>query len=179
MPKELVQNFYRADWAFCCFCTYFFVLLTLPSLFSYPYSYLLHFPSFSCATIHCSPSQLLFLPLLIHSLPIFASSSYPSPSCHQTTPPPCTLTTYWLDYCTKNTHPQTPAVPNTSTVHYNSRNTPKHTQGQQNPATILPHPPPPLSMLLLSITQISLSSQKTITPQLPLFIDIITKVFFI
>jgi hypothetical protein len=29
----------------------FSVLLTLPSLFSFPYSYPLHFPSFSCATI--------------------------------------------------------------------------------------------------------------------------------
>jgi hypothetical protein len=45
------------------------VLLTSPSLFSSPYSYPLYFPSFSCATIHCSPSQILFLPLLIHSLP--------------------------------------------------------------------------------------------------------------
>jgi hypothetical protein len=42
---------------------------------SYPYSYPLHFPSFSCTTIHCSLSQILFLPLLMHSVP----SSSPLP----------------------------------------------------------------------------------------------------
>jgi hypothetical protein len=51
------------------FVFFFSILLISPSLFSYPYSYPLHFPSFSYATIHYSPSQLLFLPLLIHSLP--------------------------------------------------------------------------------------------------------------
>jgi hypothetical protein len=33
----------------------FSVLLTSPSLFSYPFSYPLHFPYFSCATIHRLP----------------------------------------------------------------------------------------------------------------------------
>jgi hypothetical protein len=60
------------------------VLLTPSSLFSYPYSYPLHSP-FSSATTHCSLSQLLFLPPLIHSffclhLP-FPSSSNLSPYC--------------------------------------------------------------------------------------------------
>jgi hypothetical protein len=41
--------------------------LFLPSLFSYSRSYPFHVTSFSCTMIHCSPSQLLFLPLLIHS----------------------------------------------------------------------------------------------------------------
>jgi hypothetical protein len=53
-----------------CFCVS--VLLFSPSLLIpilCPY-----FPSFSCAIIHCSPSQLLSLPHLIHSLP---SSSSP------------------------------------------------------------------------------------------------------
>jgi hypothetical protein len=49
---------------------FFSVLLTLSSLFSDHYPYLYQFPSFLCTKIHCSPSQLLFLPLLIHSLPL-------------------------------------------------------------------------------------------------------------
>jgi hypothetical protein len=50
------------------------VLTNLPSLSSHPYSHPLQTPSFSCAKMHCSLSQLLFLPLLIHSLTL------PSPS---------------------------------------------------------------------------------------------------
>jgi hypothetical protein len=50
------------------------------------YSYPLHFPSFSCATIHCSPSQLFFLSLLMHSFPVFTSASYLPLTCHHTTP---------------------------------------------------------------------------------------------
>jgi hypothetical protein len=59
-------------------------LLTSPSLFSYPYSYPLHFPSFSCAIIHCSPSHLLFLPLLILFFPHLHLSllSFPTLSPH-------------------------------------------------------------------------------------------------
>jgi hypothetical protein len=68
----------------------FFVLLTLTSLFSYPYSYPLHFLSFSCATIHCSPSQLLFLPLLIHSLPLSSPPSHRLPQLVNTLPLPPT-----------------------------------------------------------------------------------------
>jgi hypothetical protein len=63
--------------AFCLF----FVILTLLSLFSYPYSYSLHFPHFSYSTIYCYPSQLLYLPLLIHFLPL---SSLPPPRLLQT-----------------------------------------------------------------------------------------------
>jgi hypothetical protein len=50
---------------FFLLCFFSSALLTSPSLFSYPYSYPLQLPSFSCATIHFSPSQLLFLLLLI------------------------------------------------------------------------------------------------------------------
>jgi hypothetical protein len=49
------------------------VLSTSPSLSSHPSSHPLPSPSFSCATIHYSSSQLLFLSFLIHSL------SLPSP----------------------------------------------------------------------------------------------------
>jgi hypothetical protein len=72
---------------------FFPVSLNSPSLFSYPSSYPLHFPSFSCATIHCSPSQLLFQPLLIHSFPGFMPLFYPPPTCQHTIPPSYTLTT--------------------------------------------------------------------------------------
>jgi hypothetical protein len=93
---------------------------------------------------HCSPSQLLFLPLLIHSLPVFASPSYTSPTCHHTTPPSYTLTTCWLAYCTNHTplQPPSPAIPDTGTLHHNSKNTPKHTQGLQNPAAPISLPSP-------------------------------------
>jgi hypothetical protein len=72
------------------------ILLTSPSLFFYPYSHPLYFPAFSFATIHCSPSQLLFLSLLIHSFPHlhlpFLSSSALSPHY----PSLYTLSTCWL-----------------------------------------------------------------------------------
>jgi hypothetical protein len=55
--------------SFLSFCTSKFTITIFSSLLS-P----LHSSSFSCAKIHCSPSQLLFLPLLIHSLHL------PSPS---------------------------------------------------------------------------------------------------
>jgi hypothetical protein len=52
------------------FISIFFLssILTSPSLSSHPYSHPFHSPSFSCATIHSCPSQLLFLPLLSYSL---------------------------------------------------------------------------------------------------------------
>jgi hypothetical protein len=112
----------------------FFSVLTSPSLFSNSYSYVLHFPSFSCGTIHCFSSQLLFLLLLIYSLPIFASLSYHSPTCHHRTLPSYTLATSWLDNCANSTHPQCPAILDKNTLHYNSGNTSKLTQGPQNPA---------------------------------------------
>jgi hypothetical protein len=46
------------------------ILSTLPSPSSNCSCYLLYAPSFSCAKIHCSPAQLLFLPLLTHSFPL-------------------------------------------------------------------------------------------------------------
>jgi hypothetical protein len=50
---------------FSCFLS---VLSTSLSLSSPPYSHSLHSLSCSCATILCSPSHLLFLPLSIHYL---------------------------------------------------------------------------------------------------------------
>jgi hypothetical protein len=94
---------------FYCFSTFFFfysVLLTLSSLISYPYSYPLHFPSFSHTTIHCSPSQLLFLPLLIHSFPCLHLLILSSPKLSPHYLPSYTLTTCCLAYCTSCTQPQ-------------------------------------------------------------------------
>jgi hypothetical protein len=55
-------------------------LLTLPLLFSYPYSYPFHFLSLSSTTIHCSPFQLLCLPSLIYSFPCL---HLPTATLHQ------------------------------------------------------------------------------------------------
>jgi hypothetical protein len=64
-----------------CFFLFFIpALLNSPSLFTYPYSYPLHFPSFFCATIHCSPSQLFFLTLLIYSFPCLQVPLLSSPN---------------------------------------------------------------------------------------------------
>jgi hypothetical protein len=55
--------------SFSSFLFFIPVLLTPSLLFIHPYSHPLHSSSFSCTTIHCSPSQLSFLPILIHSFP--------------------------------------------------------------------------------------------------------------
>jgi hypothetical protein len=119
---------------FIFFFYFFSVLLTLPLLSSHSYPCPFHSCPFSFATIHCPPSQLSFCPFLSTLSPIFTSSSYLAPTCHKTTPASYILTTCWLAYCTNFTQPQPPAIPDTSTLHYTNRKTPKHTQGPQNPA---------------------------------------------
>jgi hypothetical protein len=123
-----------------CFVLFSSVLLKISSLFSYPYSYPLHFPSFFFVIIYCSPSQLLCLLFSSTLCPIFTSPSYPSPTFHHTAPPSYTLTTHWLTYCTNWTHPEPPVIPDRLTLHYN-RNAPKHTQGLQNTVTLIPSSP--------------------------------------
>jgi hypothetical protein len=59
---------------FFLFTFFLSVLSMLPSPLSHSYSHPLHSPSLFCVQIHCSPSQLLFLPLPIHHF------SLPSPS---------------------------------------------------------------------------------------------------
>jgi hypothetical protein len=81
--------------------------------------------------------QLLFLPFSSTFSPVFTTHSDPPPTCHQTTPPSYTITTCWLAYCTNCTQPQPSVIPDTNTLHYN-RNIPKHTQGPQNPAALIP-----------------------------------------
>jgi hypothetical protein len=80
--------FYSEFFVFILFTYSFFSFYTMnititifSSQLSHPYS-----PSSSCAKIYCSPAQLLFLPLVIHSFPL----STPSPSIlpqHVTTLP--------------------------------------------------------------------------------------------
>jgi hypothetical protein len=82
----------------------------------------IHFPSFSCATVHCSSSQLLILSLLIHTFPCLHLLLLSSPTCNQTLPS-YTLTTCWLAYYTtahipSPLHTLTPA-PSTTTTEIN------------------------------------------------------------
>jgi hypothetical protein len=128
-----VFYFYLYSYYLFSFYTINFTIITFSSL--------LHSPSFSCATIHSSHSQLLILPLLIHfSPPVFTYPSKPPPTCHHTTPPSYTLTACRLLYHINFTQPKHPAIHHRSTLHYNNRNIPKHTQGTQKPAapTLLP-----------------------------------------
>jgi hypothetical protein len=131
------------------------VLLPSPSKFFYTYSYPLHLPSFSCAaTIHYSPSQLFFLILLIHSFPCLHLPTLSSPTYHHTSLPSYTLTACWVACCTNCTHSQLSEIFDTSTVHYNRINTPKHTQGLQKPGALyfFPNPTTPTAIPLYSAT---------------------------
>jgi hypothetical protein len=137
-----------------------FLSLSLSLLF------LCYNPLFSLPTTFSTPSHPL-------SPPVFASPSHSTPTCHHTTPPFYLCTTCWLAYCTNHTNPQPPASPDTSILHYNSRNRPKHIQGLQNPAAsrplLSPSPScqPPLLVSSLLITQVSISSQTNITLTTP------------
>jgi hypothetical protein len=153
-----------------CFFLFFPVLLALPSLFSYPYSYLLHFPTFSCATIHALPPNYSFYP--------FSSTLSPSS-------PPCPILPNLSSHYLSLLHTQhaltsllyqlyttpAPVILDTSTIHDN-RNTPKHTEGPQKPAApiSLPHPSPFPSPLFSAIFTNSLkpiTSLVKITPTTP------------
>jgi hypothetical protein len=65
------------------------VLSNLPSLSSHPYSHPLHSSSF-CTKICYLPSQLLFQPLLIHSLPLLSPLPPILPQCVTRLPLPPT-----------------------------------------------------------------------------------------
>jgi hypothetical protein len=133
------------------------VLVTSSSLVSYPYSYPLHFPSFSCATIHCSPSNYSFCSSSTLS-PIFTSPFYPSPTCHHTAPPSYTLTDCWLVYCTNCTQLQPLAIPETRFPPLQQKYAQTHTRAS-SPSHFFPHPhtpfltPSPFSYHLLPIPQ--------------------------
>jgi hypothetical protein len=137
------------------------ILLTSPLLFSFPYSYSLHFPSFSCATIYCSPSQLLllFLHLLIYSFPhlqlhlLFTPNLSPHYPYLLHTHHSLTSLLHQL-YTTPD-----PAIPDT--LHYNNRNTPKHTQWPQSLAA--PVLLPPLFSTTLTNSPKSITNTTNIT----------------
>jgi hypothetical protein len=132
----------------------------------------LHSPSSSCAKIHCCPPQQLVLPLLIHTVhhPLPSPRILPQPvtrlpSLLHT----CDLLTNLLNQCYT---PQTPAIPNTSTIYHNNRNTPKHTQGLRKPAapTLLPpltHPTLDRGVPPYPIPQISIASLTNINSPTP------------
>jgi hypothetical protein len=81
--------FHECGFFISIFIPIFFFLLSLPSPSSHPYSHPFHSSSFSCAKTHCSPSQLLFLPLRIHSqpLPSTSPSILPQPVTRLPLPP--------------------------------------------------------------------------------------------
>jgi hypothetical protein len=114
--------------------TIFLNLLLPPSL---SFLFLCYNPLFSLPTTLCAPSHPLN--------PVFTSPCYPSPTYHYTTPPFYKLNTHWLPYCTNCTQLQTPAIPDTSILHYNNRNTHKHIKCHktQQPPYLFPHPPTP------------------------------------
>jgi hypothetical protein len=120
------------------FCIINFTITIFLSLFLPPSLSLLFLcknPLFFLQTTLSAPSHALSPPCL--HLP-----SYSFPNCHHTTLPSYTLTTHWLAYYNNSTHPQPPAIPDISTLHYNNRYTPKHTQGPQNPEAqiLIPQP---------------------------------------
>jgi hypothetical protein len=153
---------------FCCglwgwgrrFCIINFTNTIFLSL-SYP----LHFLSFSCDTIHCSPLNYSFCPLSPSLSSIFTTSSYPpNLSPHYPIFPTHShlLTSLLYQLYTI----PAPCNPDTSILHYNNRNIPKHAQGPQNPATPISLPLPTHLFLvpLLPIAQISISVLTTIMP---------------
>jgi hypothetical protein len=162
---------------YCVSLFSFFIPISLnsSSLFSYPYSLPLYFPSFFCTTIQCSPSHLLFLPLLTHSFPclhlIFLSSPSLSPQessllhiCHL-------LTSLLQQLYTNQVHCNPWHKHSTGQQQkYTHTHTHTHTRTTK-PSSPKPFPPPstffspPLLMPPLSISQISISSLKNIPPK--------------
>jgi hypothetical protein len=95
-----------------------FLSLFLPPSFSLLFLY--YNSLFSLPNTFSAPSHAL--------CPLFISTSYPSPIGYHSTLHSYTLTIHRLAYCTTCTQPQPPAIPDTRNLHYNNRNTPKHTQ---------------------------------------------------
>jgi hypothetical protein len=110
--------------------TTFFLLSILSSSFSHPYCHSLKSPSFPYTKIHFLPSQQLIWTLVTHSLPM----SSPSPPI---LPQPITIPPLPSTHSSPADQPTipNPCNPYTSTLHYNNRNIPKHTQGTQKLAT--------------------------------------------
>jgi hypothetical protein len=130
----IVDFYFYSYFLFFSFCTINLTITIFSSLLSPPSLSLL------LCYIHCSPSQLLFLPLLIHYLSLLLPP--PLILLQPVTTLPLLLHTHRLlaNLCTNFTQSQPPAILDTSTLHYN-RSTPKHTQGPKNPAAPTPLPP--------------------------------------
>jgi hypothetical protein len=113
--------------------TIFLSLFLLPS---HPPLFLCYNPLFSLPTTLSSHSHP-------HSVPVFTFPSFPSQPVTTLFPPSYSLNTHWLVYCT-TIYNLSPLQSLTSILHYNNRNTHKHTQGPQNPAapTSLTQPTP-------------------------------------
>jgi hypothetical protein len=109
------------------FCINNFTIIIVWSLFLLPY-----FSSFSFVTIHCSPSQLLFLPLLIHTLPLSLLPPPIPPSPHYLFLLHIQHLLTSLPYQLYTTQP--PAIPDSSILCDTNSSTPKHSQGPQNRA---------------------------------------------
>jgi hypothetical protein len=149
------------------------ILSTLPSSSSHPHSQPLHFPSFSCAKVHCSPSQQLALPLLTHSFswPSLSPPILPnlSPDC------PFLLHTHYLMINPLYQLHKTLNPCNLwhSTLHYNNINSSKHTQDHKNQKLLnfFSHSHTPLPTTPFSVTyptpQISIASLTNINPPTP------------
>jgi hypothetical protein len=117
---------------------------------------------FSLTTILSAPSHPL--------APLFTSPFHLPPTCHHTTPPSYTLTMHWLACCKNCTQSQTLAIPDTSTLHYNNRNTPNTHKGQKTSSlhssstTHTPlFPPTPLFSATFTNSPKSITSLITIT----------------
>jgi hypothetical protein len=147
------------------YCGFFFFLVCLLyycGFFIFFLNYLL-IPILTPFTLPPSPVLQSIVFLSNYSFCPFSSTLSPCaltipscspPTCHQTGPPSYTLTTCWPNYYTNFTQPQLPIIPDTSTLHNNNRNIPKHTQGPQNLTvpTSFPHSPTPLPTSSFSAT---------------------------
>jgi hypothetical protein len=183
-------------WFFCCFfaclfCYYGFsifisfptifflsILSTLPSSFSHPYCHPLHSPSFSWAKICCSLSQQLILPLLTHSLPLPSPSSpfLPQPVTHHTHHPLTNLQyqLYTIPDSWNPWHKHPPLLQQKYTQTH-TRTTKTRSPHAASP-TQQPHFPSPPLVPPYPTPQISIASLTNVNPQLPLLIDVTTKV---
>jgi hypothetical protein len=137
------------DWTFCSSWTWCFSLWGFLSFFYFInftiITFLSLFLSLLLSLVLLCYSPLFSLPNTISAFDylLFLLSS-PPPTCHHTSLPSHTRNTHWLAYCINCTKSQAPAIPDTSTLHYN-RNHPNTHKGHktQQPPYLFPYPPIP------------------------------------
>jgi hypothetical protein len=137
-------------------------IINFPLLFPYPYFYPLHFLSFSCVTIHSSPSNYSFCPFSSTLSPCLHLPSYPSPTRQHITPPSNTFTTHWPAYYTDYISPahcnpwqKNPPLQQLKYTQTHTRTSSPHTTSPTHPTSLIP---PPLLAPPLPVTQVSTSS---------------------